>query len=72
VADPSGVFAGGYFMDTFQNGEGCEYRTARMGLVTTTTPRLPLLRRRCRRAERLALMRCLRSSGAAGRAIARV
>jgi formylglycine-generating enzyme len=27
VDDPSGVFAGGYFMDTFQNGEGCEYRT---------------------------------------------
>jgi formylglycine-generating enzyme required for sulfatase activity len=27
IADPSGVFAGGYFMDTFQNGEGCEYRT---------------------------------------------
>jgi hypothetical protein len=27
VADPHGVFAGGYFMDTFQNGEGCEYRT---------------------------------------------
>jgi hypothetical protein len=27
VDDPRGVFAGGYFMDTFQNGEGCEYRT---------------------------------------------
>jgi formylglycine-generating enzyme required for sulfatase activity len=27
LADPHGVFAGGYFMDTFQNGEGCEYRT---------------------------------------------
>jgi formylglycine-generating enzyme required for sulfatase activity len=27
VDDPRGVFAGGYFMDTFRNGEGCEYRT---------------------------------------------
>jgi sulfatase modifying factor 1 len=27
VADPRGVFAGGFFMDTFQNGEGCDYRT---------------------------------------------
>jgi sulfatase modifying factor 1 len=27
VADPAGRFAGGFFMDTFQNGEGCEYRT---------------------------------------------
>jgi sulfatase modifying factor 1 len=27
IADPRGVFAGGYFMDTYQNGEGCEYRT---------------------------------------------
>lgn len=27
IADPGGVFAGGYFMDTFQNGEGCDYRT---------------------------------------------
>lgn len=27
VADPDGTFFGGYFMDTFQNGEGCEYRT---------------------------------------------
>jgi sulfatase modifying factor 1 len=27
IADRRGVFAGGYFMDTFQNGEGCEYRT---------------------------------------------
>jgi sulfatase modifying factor 1 len=27
IADPHGVFAGGYFMDTYQNGEGCEYRT---------------------------------------------
>lgn len=27
VADPEGTFLGGFFMDTFQNGEGCEYRT---------------------------------------------
>jgi formylglycine-generating enzyme required for sulfatase activity len=27
VADPGGTFVGGFFMDTFQNGEGCEYRT---------------------------------------------
>jgi sulfatase-modifying factor enzyme 1 len=27
VADPDGTFLGGFFMDTFQNGEGCEYRT---------------------------------------------
>lgn len=27
VADPDGIFLGGFFMDTFQNGEGCEYRT---------------------------------------------
>jgi formylglycine-generating enzyme required for sulfatase activity len=27
VADPSGVFRGGYFMDTRQKGEGCAYRT---------------------------------------------
>jgi sulfatase modifying factor 1 len=27
LADPQGTFAGGFFMDTFQNGEGCEYRT---------------------------------------------
>jgi formylglycine-generating enzyme required for sulfatase activity len=27
VADPDGTFMGGFFMDTFQNGEGCEYRT---------------------------------------------
>ncbi len=27
VADPEGTFFGGYFMDTFQNGEGCSYRT---------------------------------------------
>jgi len=26
VDDRRGVFAGGYFMDTYQNGEGCEYR----------------------------------------------
>jgi len=31
VADPDGVFAGGYFMDTLQNGEGCEYRTRAHG-----------------------------------------
>ena len=27
VADETGTFVGGFFMDTFQNGEGCEYRT---------------------------------------------
>lgn len=27
VADEDGTFMGGFFMDTFQNGEGCEYRT---------------------------------------------
>lgn len=27
VADEAGTFLGGFFMDTFQNGEGCEYRT---------------------------------------------
>jgi len=27
VADPAGTFLGGYFMDTLQNGQGCEYRT---------------------------------------------
>lgn len=27
VNDPAGTFFGGFFMDTFQNGEGCEYRT---------------------------------------------
>jgi hypothetical protein len=27
VADPEGTFVGGFFMDTLQNGEGCEYRT---------------------------------------------
>lgn len=27
VNDDSGTFFGGFFMDTFQNGEGCEYRT---------------------------------------------
>jgi len=27
VSDPEGTFFGGFFMDTFQNGEGCEYRT---------------------------------------------
>lgn len=27
VADEDGTFLGGFFMDTYQNGEGCEYRT---------------------------------------------
>jgi formylglycine-generating enzyme len=27
IDDPNGTFLGGYFMDTFQNGEGCSYRT---------------------------------------------
>ncbi len=27
VADADGTFVGGFFMDTFQNGEGCSYRT---------------------------------------------
>ncbi|MFC1643244.1 SUMF1/EgtB/PvdO family nonheme iron enzyme [Myxococcota bacterium] len=27
IADPDGTFLGGFFMDTYQNGEGCEYRT---------------------------------------------
>jgi formylglycine-generating enzyme required for sulfatase activity len=27
VADPDGTFFGGFFMDTYQNGQGCEYRT---------------------------------------------
>jgi len=27
VADEAGTFLGGFFMDTYQNGEGCEYRT---------------------------------------------
>jgi len=27
VDDPDGTFLGGFFMDTFQNGEGCAYRT---------------------------------------------
>lgn len=27
VADRAGTFAGGFFMDTFRNGEGCEYAT---------------------------------------------
>ena len=31
VADPKGTFMGGFFMDTFQNGEGCEYRTTAHG-----------------------------------------
>jgi formylglycine-generating enzyme required for sulfatase activity len=31
LADSSGVFAGGYFMDTARNGQGCEYRTRAHG-----------------------------------------
>jgi hypothetical protein len=31
VDDPAGTFMGGFFMDTFQNGEGCEYRTTGHG-----------------------------------------
>jgi hypothetical protein len=27
VKDAEGTFRGGFFMDTFQNGEGCDYRT---------------------------------------------
>jgi hypothetical protein len=27
IDDPAGTFLGGFFMDTFQNGEGCSYRT---------------------------------------------
>jgi len=27
IDDPEGTFLGGFFMDTFQNGEGCNYRT---------------------------------------------
>jgi hypothetical protein len=27
VSDKGGTFRGGYFMDTYQHGEGCEYRT---------------------------------------------
>jgi formylglycine-generating enzyme required for sulfatase activity len=27
VLDEAGTFVGGFFMDTYQNGEGCEYRT---------------------------------------------
>jgi formylglycine-generating enzyme required for sulfatase activity len=27
IDDPEGTFVGGFFMDTFQNGEGCGYRT---------------------------------------------
>jgi formylglycine-generating enzyme required for sulfatase activity len=32
VADPEGTFVGGFFMDTFQNGEGCGYRTRAHGV----------------------------------------
>jgi formylglycine-generating enzyme required for sulfatase activity len=28
VADPRGVFRGGYYLDTHQNGDGCDYRTS--------------------------------------------
>lgn len=31
VKDADGTFRGGFFMDTFQNGEGCEYRTVGHG-----------------------------------------
>ena len=31
VDDPDGTFMGGFFMDTFQNGQGCEYRTTGHG-----------------------------------------
>lgn len=31
VKDAEGTFRGGFFMDTFQNGEGCEYRTTGHG-----------------------------------------
>ncbi len=27
VADPKGTFQGGYYLDTHENGEGCDYRT---------------------------------------------
>jgi formylglycine-generating enzyme required for sulfatase activity len=33
VADPAGTFLGGYFMDTLQNGPGCEYRTRAHGFT---------------------------------------
>lgn len=29
TADPSGTFRGGYYVDTYRNGEGCLYRTRR-------------------------------------------
>ncbi|MBL0196864.1 MAG: SUMF1/EgtB/PvdO family nonheme iron enzyme [Myxococcales bacterium] len=28
VADPSGTFRGGYYLDTHKNGDGCRYRTS--------------------------------------------
>ncbi|MEZ4369400.1 MAG: SUMF1/EgtB/PvdO family nonheme iron enzyme [Polyangiaceae bacterium] len=31
VADAEGTFRGGFFMDTFQNGQGCDYRTTGHG-----------------------------------------
>lgn len=27
TADPAGTFRGGYYVDTYRNGEGCLYRT---------------------------------------------
>lgn len=27
IADPSGVFRGGYYVDTYRNGDGCDYET---------------------------------------------
>lgn len=33
IADPEGTFLGGYFMDTLQNGHGCEYRTRAHGFT---------------------------------------
>lgn len=31
VSDAEGTFRGGFFMDTFQNGQGCDYRTTGHG-----------------------------------------
>lgn len=33
TADPSGTFRGGYYVDTYRNGEGCLYRTGRHNLT---------------------------------------
>lgn len=33
VDDADGTFFGGFFMDTYQNGEGCEYRTTGHGFT---------------------------------------